>query len=135
MAIFNYLTKDSEGKRKEGEIRADSLDTAIQKLSANGQMVISLKEVDDTFDFLGPFIDEIQLSIEKAKNRIPLSNIVFFTRQLATMFSAGLTLERAIQSNERLVSILESKSHLDLPATPRSNSRILLIEDSKKPVS
>ena len=98
MAIFNYLTKDSEGKRKEGEIRADSLDTAIQKLSANGQMVISLKEVDDTFDFLGPIIDEIQLSIEKAKNRIPLSNIVFFTRQLATMFSAGLTLERAIQS-------------------------------------
>lgn len=98
MAIFNYLTKDSEGKRKEGEIRADSIDTAIQKLSANGQMVISLKEVDDTFDFLGPFIDEIQLSIEKAKNRIPLSNIVFFTRQLATMFSAGLTLERAIQS-------------------------------------
>ena len=98
MAVFNYLTKDPEGKRKEGEIRADSLDTAIQKLSANGQMVISLKEVDDNFDFLGPFIDEIQLSIEKAKNRIPLSNIVFFTRQLATMFSAGLTLERAIQS-------------------------------------
>lgn len=98
MAIFNYLTKDSDGKRKEGEIRADSLDTAIQKLSANGQMVISLKEADDTFDFLGPFIDEIQLSIEKAKNRVPLSNIVFFTRQLATMFSAGLTLERAIQS-------------------------------------
>ena len=57
-----------------------------------------IRDRDDTFDFLGPFIDEIQLSIEKAKNRIPLSNIVFFTRQLATMFSAGLTLERAIQS-------------------------------------
>ena len=98
MAIFNYLTKDSEGNRKEGEIRADSLDGAIQKLTSNGQLVISLKEVDDTFDFLGPFLDEIQLSIEKVKNRVPLSNIVFFTRQLATMFSAGLTLERAIQS-------------------------------------
>ena len=98
MAIFNYLTKDSEGNRKEGEIRADSLDGAIQKLTTNGQLVISLKEVDDTFDFLGPFLDEIQLSIEKLKNRVPLSNIVFFTRQLATMFSAGLTLERAIQS-------------------------------------
>ena len=34
MAIFNYLTKDNEGNRKEGEIRADSLDGAIQKLSA-----------------------------------------------------------------------------------------------------
>ncbi|MBT3519364.1 MAG: type II secretion system F family protein [Candidatus Marinimicrobia bacterium] len=98
MATYTYLTKDTEGKRKEGEIRADSLDHAIQKLTSNGQLVISMKEVDDTFDFLGPFLDEIQLSIEKFKNRIPLANIVFFTRQLATMFSAGLTLERAIQS-------------------------------------
>ena len=78
MSVYNFLSKDSEGKRKEGEIRADSIDTAIQKLSSNGQMVISLKEVDDTFDFLGPFLDELQLSIEKAKNRIPLSNVVFF---------------------------------------------------------
>jgi len=98
MAVFTYLAKNSEGKRNEGEIRADSLDNAIQKLTSNGQMVISLKEVDDTLDFLGPFLDEVQLSIEKVKNRIPLANIVFFTRQLATMFSAGLTLERAIQS-------------------------------------
>ena len=98
MAVFTYLAKNPDGKRNEGEIRADSLDKAIQKLTSNGQMVISLKEVDDTLDFLGPFLDEVQLSIEKIKNRIPLANIVFFTRQLATMFSAGLTLERAIQS-------------------------------------
>ncbi|MBJ13613.1 MAG: pilus assembly protein PilC [Candidatus Marinimicrobia bacterium] len=98
MAVFNYLTKDQEGQRKEGEIRADSLDIAVEKLTSGGQMIISLKEADETFDFLGPFLDEIQLSIEKIKNRVPLSNIVFFTRQLATMFSAGLTLERAIQS-------------------------------------
>ena len=98
MSIFQYLIKDLEGKRKEGEIRAESLDLAVQKLTTGGQMVISLKEADDTLDFLGPFLDEIQLSIEKIKNRIPLSNIVFFTRQLATMFSAGLTLERAILS-------------------------------------
>ena len=43
MAIFNYLTKDSEGNRKEGEIRADSLDGAIQKLTSNGQLVDHLK--------------------------------------------------------------------------------------------
>ena len=98
MSVFQYLIKDLEGKRKEGEIRAESLDLAVLKLTTSGQMVISLKEADDTLDFLGPFLDEIQLSIEKIKNRIPLSNIVFFTRQLATMFSAGLTLERAIQS-------------------------------------
>ena len=96
MAVFQYLTKNSEGDRKEGEIRAESVDLAIQKLTENGQMVITLKETDTTFDFLGPFLDEINLSIERLKNRVPLASIVFFTRQLATMFSAGLTLERAI---------------------------------------
>jgi len=98
MTVFHYLIKDIEGKRKEGEVRAESLDLAVEKLTTGGGVVISLKETDDTLDFLGPFLDEIQLSIEKIKNRIPLSNLVFFTRQLATMFSAGLTLERAIQS-------------------------------------
>ena len=97
MALFQYLTKNSEGSRNEGEIRADSMDIALQKLNSNGQIVINLKEIDTTFDFLGPFLDEINLSLERIKNRVPLSNIVFFTRQLATMFSAGLTLERAIQ--------------------------------------
>jgi type IV pilus assembly protein PilC len=98
MPSYAYLTKDSAGNRHEGELRADSLETATQKLMASDQIIISLKEVDTTWDFLGPFLDEVTLSFERWKNRIPLSNLVFFTRQLATMYSAGLTLERAIQS-------------------------------------
>ena len=97
MPSFTYLTKDSQGKRNEGEIRAASIDDAAKKLAAEDQLVIQLKEVDTSWDFIGPFLDEISLSIERFKNRIPLSNLVFFTRQLATMFSAGLTLERSIQ--------------------------------------
>ncbi|NQU67094.1 MAG: type II secretion system F family protein [Candidatus Marinimicrobia bacterium] len=97
MPTYHYLTKDSTGKRHEGDIRADSLDVASKKLMENNQIIISLKEVDQGFDFLGPFLDEINLSFERWKNRIPLSSLVFFTRQLATMYSAGLTLERAIQ--------------------------------------
>ncbi|NQU27693.1 MAG: type II secretion system F family protein [Candidatus Marinimicrobia bacterium] len=97
MPSFTYLTKDSQGKRNEGEIRAASIDDAAKKLAAEDQLVIQLKEVDTSWDFIGPFLDEISLSIERLKNRIPLSNLVFFTRQLATMFSAGLTLERSIQ--------------------------------------
>ena len=98
MAVFHYLVKNDEGSRNEGDIRAESMDLALQKLTTNGQIVITLKEVDTTFDFLGPFLDEINLTFERIKNRVPLANIVFFTRQLATMFSAGLTLERAIQA-------------------------------------
>jgi len=96
VAVFHYLVKSDEGSRSEGDIRAASMDLALQKLTSNGQIVINLKEVDTTFDFLGPFLDEINLTFERIKNRVPLANIVFFTRQLATMFSAGLTLERAI---------------------------------------
>ena len=96
MAVFQYLVKDDGGNRKEGQVHAASLDTAIQKLTGQDQVIIRIKEQDTTWDFLGPFLDEVNLSVEKMKNRIPLSNLVFFTRQLATMFSAGLTLERAI---------------------------------------
>lgn len=42
------------------------------------------------------FIEELNLSLSKLKSRIPLKNLVFFTRQLATMFAAGLTLEKSM---------------------------------------
>jgi len=42
------------------------------------------------------FIEEFNLAISKLKSRIPLKTLVFFTRQLATMFAAGLTLEKAL---------------------------------------
>ena len=97
MALFQYVLKDTSGNRKEGEIKAATLDTAIQILTAQDQVIITIKEEDTSWDFLGPFLDEINLSYERLKNRIPLTNLVFFTRQLATMFSAGLTIERSIQ--------------------------------------
>ena len=96
MPVFSYLIKDNAGSRREGELRANSLDSAMQKLAANNQIIVNLQEVDTSWDFIGPFIDELNLSLERLKNRIPLSSLVFFTRQLATMYSAGLTLERSI---------------------------------------
>ena len=97
MAVFQYVLKDTSGDRKEGEIKAATLDTAIQTLTEQDQVIITIKEEDTSWDFLGPFLDEINLSYERLKNRIPLTNLVFFTRQLATMFSAGLTIERSVQ--------------------------------------
>ena len=96
MAVFHYLVKNDEGSRSEGDVRAENMDLALQKVASNGQIVITLKEVDTTFDFLGPFLDEINLTFERLKNRVPLANIVFFTRQLATMFASGLTIERSL---------------------------------------
>ena len=135
MSVFHYLVKNDEGSRSEGDIRAESMDLAIQKLTSNGQIVITLKEVDTTFDFLGPFLDEINLTFERLKNRVPLANIVFFTRQLATMFSAGLTLERAISA----LSVEEKHKKfkkIQLPLSFKKNKSNYIIKNNftKKPV-
>ena len=44
MAVFHYLVKNDEGARSEGDIRADTMDLALQKLTSNGQIVITLKD-------------------------------------------------------------------------------------------
>ena len=60
MAIFNYLTKDPQGKRKEGEIRADSLDSAVQKLSANGQLVFWSHQKQTNLSFYSTLVSRIE---------------------------------------------------------------------------
>ena len=38
MPAYTYLTKDESGSRSEGQIKADNLDIAMQKLSAHNQI-------------------------------------------------------------------------------------------------
>ena len=97
MPEFSYIVRTTKGSRETGEISAENYNVALDKLQDNGSSVIKLIERDTSFDFIKPFLDRLSIAVEEIKNRVPLSNIVFFTRQLATMFSAGLTLERAIQ--------------------------------------
>ena len=61
MPAYTYLIKDETGSRSEGEIKADSLDLAMKKLSAGNQIIVKLEEIDTSWDFIGPFIDEINL--------------------------------------------------------------------------
>ncbi len=68
-----------------------------------GSKKISLANIDKSKDgkqkqWGDEFIEELTLSLTKLRNRVPLKNLVFFTRQLATMFSAGLTLEKALNN-------------------------------------
>lgn len=96
MPEFSYIIRTEDGSRKEGVIEASNLNEASDKLRLNNSTIVKVSERDTSFDFMGPFLDRLSLSVEKMKNRIPLSILVFFTRQLATMFSAGLTIERAL---------------------------------------
>ncbi len=100
MAQFQYVITDTKGIRREDKIRAANLDAAMQTLSKKGYKVVSLREVRSASgDAAMPSVTEqIQNNLEKIKNHVPLASLVFFTRQLSTMFSAGLTIEKSISN-------------------------------------
>jgi len=56
MPAYTYLIKDEAGGRSEGEIKADNLDLAMKKLSADNQVIVKLEEIDASWDFIGPCI-------------------------------------------------------------------------------
>lgn len=99
MATFSYVVKDSKGNKHEGTISATSLDAALNKLRESGQTVISVLDtkLTDAAKKRG-LMDEIALFIYKLRTQVPLGTLVFFTRQMATMFSAGLTIEKALNN-------------------------------------
>jgi type IV pilus assembly protein PilC len=99
MATFSYVVKDGKGNKHEGTISANSLDAALNKLRESGQTVISVLDtkLSEAAKKRG-LIDEISLFIYKLRTQVPLGTLVFFTRQMATMFSAGLTIEKALNN-------------------------------------
>ena len=97
MPTFNYVVKDKNQKRLEGAIRSANVETALESLKKKGFVVLSVKEVrTDIMKTQQTVVDKIALFFYKMRTHVPLKIIVFFTRQLSTMFSAGLTLEKSI---------------------------------------
>ena len=96
MPDFNYIIRSEGGSRKTGSISAKNYNEAMDKLQMDNSVVVKLTERDTSFDFFKPFLERLALEFEKFKNKVPLGILVFFTRQLATMFSAGLTIERSL---------------------------------------
>jgi len=93
---FEYLVLNKKRERVRGEIRAANMEGAAKKLERDGHTIISVKPWTP-INPKGGFQLRVELFIEKLKNHVPQTNIVFFTRQLATMFSAGMTVERSFE--------------------------------------
>lgn len=102
MPSFAYIVKDAKGARIEGIIKADSLDMAVDKLAKEGNTIISVKAAaEGAFKGNMSLFDKLMLAIYKIRTGVSLKTLVFFTRQLSTMFSAGLTIEKAITDLEK----------------------------------
>jgi type IV pilus assembly protein PilC len=113
MPTFNYVIRNAAGERIENEMKSASMEAAIESLRNQGTLV-SLKERKVGEATQITVLDKINLAFERVKQHIPLRSLVFFTRQLSTMFSAGLTLEKAIgnlasaESNKKFKRTLEA---------------------------
>lgn len=89
MAKFIYEAKKSPTEIIKGEISADNDKAAIRKISQMGYYVISIEEE-------GAVLDRETSSSFDIFNKIGLKDTVDFTRQLADLMEAGLTVIRAL---------------------------------------
>ena len=97
MPTFNYVVKDKNAKRIEGVLKSSNVESALESLKKKGFTVLSVRESrTDILKAQQTVVDKIALFFYRMRTRVPLKIIVFFTRQLSTMFSAGLTIEKSI---------------------------------------
>jgi type II secretory pathway component PulF len=87
---YTYRVKNKEGKTLKGVVEAESQDRAIALLKERGFFVVSLKEGTGG----------LSLSLESFSfgRKVSRDEVVIFTRQLATMVNAGLSLNDALFS-------------------------------------
>ncbi len=106
MPNFAYIITEQDGTRKEDRVRAASYEAAWEQLTKRGAKIISLREIKIAEQAQSAsIVDQISTAIYRIKTAVPLQNLVFFTRQLSTMFSAGLTIEKSI------VNLMQEERH------------------------
>ena len=85
MAKFKYKAKAKDGKMKEDVIDAPDIEKARQILKSQGMQVLSVNR------------DWASMDINIGGGGIPTKTISLFTRQFATMISAGLPLMQCLR--------------------------------------
>ena len=88
MKKFRYSAKTQDSKTVTGTIEASNLGSAVTILRSRNLVVISLREITDSF--ISNFL--------KILSHVSTAELVEFTRQLSIMVSAGLPLTDALQS-------------------------------------
>jgi len=86
MAFFKYIAKNKFGENIKGKVEARVINQAASLLSSRGLLVIKLEPItQDSFATIRAMMGGVKLMV-----------VVNFTRQLATMITAGLPLAGAL---------------------------------------
>lgn len=107
MAIYRYIAKNQEAQTLRGIFEAQSQKEAENILHKKGLTIVSLKLTGSGF---------IQKGLS---GKIPLDDLVIFSRQLATMIDSGITLVVALdilkgQIQNRSLADIVSRLYIDV---------------------
>lgn len=89
--LYHYTALGSEGNNTEGDIDAMSLDNAISLLQKKGITIVDIKEKGDGKG------EDILAGIDLFKQKISVKDVVVFSRQVATLFQAGVSALKAFR--------------------------------------
>lgn len=89
--LYHYTSLAQDGKTTEGDIEGMSLDNAISLLQKKGITVVSIVEKNNEEN------DDIFGNIKLFKKKITTKDIVVFSRQVATLFQAGVSALKAFR--------------------------------------
>lgn len=97
MPIFEYTAKNSHFEAVKGKVEAKTKGQAVALLTARGLFVVSLRaSTTSSLDWFNQFF-----------NKAKFEDIVNFTRQMATMINAGLSLSKSL-------AILENQANPEM---------------------
>lgn len=89
--LYHYTALGQDGKNTEGDIEGMSLDNAIALLQKKGITIVDIKEKDDGKG------EDILAGIKLFKKKISTKDVVVFSRQVATLFQAGVSALKAFR--------------------------------------
>lgn len=92
--LFHYSWLNDNGNREEGDVDATSLDNAIVLIQAKG--IKTIIEVQEKMDKENNVIGAVKNS-KFFKQKITSKDVVLFSRQVSTLFEAGVSALRAFR--------------------------------------
>lgn len=98
MPKFAYKVRDAENRLQTGTQEANSTEEALHLLAAKGLQVTQLEELNfDGSKKDETFFEKLNNRLQGAQTKVPYKEVVFFTRQLATMIDAGVPLAKCLE--------------------------------------
>ena len=98
MAKYFYKARDINDRIVTGSAEGATIDEIIDRLSEKQMIPIQVDELNfDGSRRNQSFSEKLKEGFSRSSNKIPFKEVVFFTRQLATMVEAGVPLVKALE--------------------------------------